>query len=348
MRAALISKSPAEKAAFAQAFVAGLPRGANVIHLHPANRAPLDLAGHPSHAATYEDLTKTDVWLRVNNLLGTNTALLLENPSRYPKISSDKVRHLRRLSMQVQHAALVDIVPFTLAPEYVYTPFSLLGRDILGYAHYYAFRENYHERTPDGRVVRAHDPAVLAAKLAPVTRITHPAFLEAPRDIVPVTSTPDEAAAYAVRKDELFDSGMPVPKIITRLADTAHAHPSRTQAALGHAAALPGPVLALTNLGSYAADFQRAARAAGLRHVTATSYATATEAKVAAAAHVLILEAPIIKSYLLLDVESWLTPGATVTTVRGDMGVDRHLWDLMDSELTAIDALTRELYAART
>lgn len=347
MRAGLLSKDDGRKAAWLRERLAALP-GSSVVYVRPKNRAPLPLE-RPALLTTYEELTDTDVWLRVNSLLDADTAVVLENPSRYPRVSSEKVRHLRRLTMQAAHVLLVDVVPFTLSVEYLYTPMAYLGREILGYAHYYAFRENYHEKGPDGAVRRAHDFDVLAAKVAPHLEIDYPRFLAPCRHTLRVESTGEERAAYAAKRQQLFDADMPGPKVVTRLADLAHAFESRLEAALGLVAGLEGrsggKVLVLTNLASYAAAFAARARARGLRRVVCASYASARP--VEGVTSCVYLEAPIVKSYLLLDVESRLPEGCEVWHVRGDTKVDAYLHGLLESELAAIDGFTKELYRVR-
>lgn len=340
MRAAFFTKGHALKHAFIHHFVAEAGTG-QVIYIYPKNRRKEAATIPGAYAVSYEDVTKTEHWLRVNGLVGPDTILVLENPSRYPKITSEKFRHLYRLCMNVEHRAIVDIVPFTLDVKYLYTPYCYLGRDILGYSHYYAFRENYHEMDEDGNVHAAHDFDVLAAKMAPVSTITYPAFLCPSRQTIEFEETEEEQAAYAARKAELFDEEKSPQRIITRLADTTHAFESRRAALLDLLPTLAGDTIVYTNLGTYAKRLQQAVRAAGFRRVWATSYQTGSRRPVQ---NCIYFESPIVKSYYLLDAESRLDPGTRVFHFLGTTGVDRYLYGELVEELEQIDGLTKELY----
>lgn len=343
MRAALFTKSKAEKNAFIMEFIEQV-QGGSIIYVYPKNRRRERADIPHAYSVAYEDVTKRDHWLRINSLVGPDTILLLENPSRYPKITSEKFRHLYRLAMQVPHRALVDIVPFTLDVQYLYTPFAYLGRDILGYAHYYAFRENYYEMDEAGNVRASHDFDVLAGKIAPVSEISYSAFLCPNRHLVEVESTPAEHKMYSRRKAELFDKYKSPQRIITRLADTTHAFESRMQVLLALLPELEGDTIIYTNLGTYAKRAQQAIRAAGFRRVWVTSYQTGSLRPVQ---NCVYFESPIVKTYFLLDAESRLQEDCRVFHFRSDMKVDLYLYNELQKEIQQIDGLTRELHHAK-
>ena len=340
MISALYSKDRAEKAAFISAFAAG--SAGPVIYVAPKNMGRHRLRLPGVHAVTYEEVMERDTWLRTNALIGPNTSLIFENPSRYPKATTPKSRALRRLSMQITRKALVDIVPFTVDVKYLYTPLSYLDRAILGYAHNYAFLENYQELGEDGAIRLAHEPAVLAEKMRSVCRISYNGFLCPQRTTIPCPVTPDEHAMYMARRAELFATETSPQRIITRLADTAHAFSSRTAALLALLPELEGPVMVYTNLSSYAQKVERAARQAGFLNVSATSYQLG--AGLDAARHTVYFESPIINSHYLLDIEAAIPPIGSVWHFLSDTKVDAHLYGQIDRELTQIEALTRELH----
>lgn len=341
MSVALYSKNQAEKNDFIADFAANAT-GA-VIHVFPKNMWTRAVKLPGVYSATYEDLTKRDVWLHINSLAGESSSLILENPSRYPKATTPKSRALRRLSMQVGRKALVDIVPFTVDVQYLYTPLSFLGREILGYAHNYAFRENYQEMGDDGVIRFAHDADVLAAKMKDTCRVTYPAFLCPNRQTVEVKSTDEEHAKYANRKAELFGKEKNPRRIVTRLADTAHVFGSRTQTLIEVLSETGTPTLVLCNLSSYAARVNSALKTAGLRHAKATSYQLGLAEK--DYQDVVYFESPIVNSYYLLDIEAGLAPNARVWHFVSDMKVDRLLFNQVTHELKQINELTEELYA---
>lgn len=339
MIAAFYSKRRAAKNEFIRGFLAGTNSAA--VFVYPKNRRD-EVPELPGvFCVAYEDVTKTEVWLHINSIMDGSSTLVLENPSRYPKITSEKFGHLKRLSMQVAHKAIVDIVPFTLDTEYLYTPLAYLDRGILGYAHYYAWRENYHERGDDGVVRAAHDPDVIAPQLAQVARIDYRQFLCANRTIVDVSMTEEEHDSYAAKKAELFGGYTSPQKIVTRLADHAHAFDSRRQA-LYQLLPLPGRTVIYTNLSSYATRLHADLKAQGLhKGVAVTSYQTGDNDE---ADNCIYFESPIVNSYYLLDAESKLPDTAKVYHFLSDAKVDQLLYSQLVSELEQINDLTKELW----
>lgn len=337
---ALYSKDRVERRAVMDAFIAG--SSGMVIHLYPKN-----LGTPPAHSGvysvTYEALTDRAPWLHVNSMVGPSTSLLLENPARYPVATTPKSRALRRLSMQISRKMIVDFVPFTQSMEALYTPLSYLSRSILGYAHNYVWRENYQEVGEDGVIRDSHDPTVVAQKMASYCRVSYASFLHA-RQVVECPATAAEHEAYAMRRDELFSKETNPQRIVTRLADTAHAFESRTLALIELVRRLEGPVLVACNLASYAQRAQTATRASGLRNVRVTSYQLGLRDQGEPPAHMVYLESPIVDSYYLLDIEASLPDDCQVWHFRGDTKVDLYLYGQIDAELTAIQALTKELY----
>lgn len=347
MRAAFISKDYTYRQAKLEQF---LQQSGSIlaIYVYPKNRHK-DLQ-KPSvkncqiHYVTYEDIGKTEEWLKINGLLSDRTALILDNPSRYPKISSPKFQFLYRLEKKCRDKAIVDIVPFTLSIEYLYTPYSYLGRDILGYAHYYAFRENYHELNADGVMKMSHDFDLLAGKIAPYTEIDYPRFLCPDRYIVQTLASKDELARYQQLRTECFDREPFSPRnTITKLADCAHAFQTRIETVIQLLPQLEGETAIVTNLSSYAKSLDKELKVRGLA-ATTTSYQLGIERPYQ---NCIYLEAPIVKSYLLMDIESRLAPNTRIYQIRGDTNVDCYLWQELDKELTQIDEFTQELNRAK-
>lgn len=338
MIAALYSKDQEEKNQFIREFAAGSL--GPVIHVHPKNMSYKAAKLPGVYAVTYEDVTERDTWLRVNSLIGEHTTLILENPSRYPKAITPKSRALRRLSFQVKRKALVDIVPFTLDIEHLYTPLSYLDRSILGYAHNYAFRENYQELGDDGIVRNAHDFDVLAQKMKSVCRISYDGFLCRNRHLIECSTTDEEKVCYAQRREGLFGKETNPGRIVTRLADTVHAFDSRLKCLVDLLSELQGSTVVYTNLASYAKRAENEAKRAGFQ-VKATSYQLGTQERFD---NVIYLESPIVNSYYLLDAEAALRPDCNVHHFRGDTKVDLYLYGQIDHELQQIDGLTKELY----
>ena len=347
MIAAHLSPDPASRRRAVEAFLAAC--GARqVAYVCPDAYAPRAawLAGR-ALVVPFERLEDRDTWLTLNAMVGPETALVMECVSRYPKITSAKFANLQRLSKQVGHRMTVDIVPLTLGIEYVYTPYSYLDRGILGFAHWYAFREGNIEQDEAGAVVSSHEPAVVARKLAAVTTCDG-ATLLAGRAMLSANADEAEHAGYAAKNAALFEEHTNPTKIVTRLADHAHAFRSRTAAVVDHVRGLPGRTLVLTNLGSYADRLGKALAKGGARDAVATSFALAVERDdLGGFDRLVYAEAPIVKSYLALDVEAAMRRDATVTVVRGDTRVDAFLHDRWGRETGAIQALTAALIEAR-
>lgn len=340
--AALYSKDSSRKQSFVSNFAAG-ERGP-ILYVYPKNMEGQRLVLPNAYSVTYEDIDKRETWLHINALIGDSTVLIMENPSRYPKATTPKSRTLRRLSMQVQTKAIVDIVPFTEDIQYLYTPLSFLSRSILGYAHYYAFRENYQEMDESGTIRSAHDYDVLADKMKGVCQCDYDGFMLRNRVVVDCPITADEQAQYDARREELFSVEKSPQRIITRLADTAHAFQSRTDRLLDVLAECAGQTLVLCNLASYAKRARVAAKTAGLHNVTATSYQVAMREDIGNFDNVVYLESPIVNSYYLLDVEAALPAHCHVYHFLGDAKVDKYLYGEIDRELRQIHGLTKELY----
>jgi hypothetical protein len=343
MKKALFTKDYSRRSQFAKSFLAesGCILG---IYIYPKNRDKEieKVAGYQYF--TYENISDTNNWLKINSLLSDQTAVVFDNPSRYPKISSPKYQFLSKLGKLTKHKAIIDIVPFTIDIQYLYTPFSHLGREILGYAHYYAFRENYHEVDSSGDTRFSHDFDLLAEKVAPYSEIDYGSFLCPSRDMIPFLSTAEEMTGYQVLRDELFEAKAFSPSVtITKLADHVHAFGSRSAILLRLLSGLTGKTVILTNLKSYAQSAQRIINEAGFNAVT-TSYQLGFTGDFD---NCIYLESPIVKSYYLLDVESRLKPGCKVFHILGDTKVDQYLYKTLIDEITQIDRFTQELSSAK-
>lgn len=347
MKKAFFLKSYDSRKTFTERFLkeSGVPLA---IYIYPKNRKkefqPPQVKGCTVKCFTYEDMTKTNEWLTINSLVSPQTALILDNPSRYPKITSTKVLALERLEKMVQVKAIVDIVPFTLDIQYLYTPYSYLGREILGYAHYYAFRENYHEQDEAGNIRYSHDFDLLAGKIAPVTEIDYDRFLCQNRETIEHLSTPEELAQYQALRDECFAAKEFSPRVvITKLADLAHAFDSRLQSMVNLLKTLKGKTVVYANLKDYAKRAEKFAKDSGFR-VTGASYQIGTQGDFD---NCIYLESPIVKSYFMLDAESRLKYDCRVFHILGDTKVDRYLYQALTDEITQIDNFTQELYRAK-
>lgn len=314
-----------------------------VIHMLPKNAVATDAEG--VSVFRYEDMDETTVWLGINALAGSNATLILEKASRYPRVASQKFKRIQTLAKRVAHVFVVDIVPFCLEPRFLYTTFSFLGTDILGISKYAAMHEEYEELMADGRVVRVgSDPAELARRIAPVSCIDYNRFT-APRETIDVQSTFEELDRYEETREMLFAGDGEPATIVTKLADLAHAFPSRANALLGLLRSLDDSAVIYTNLTSYATRINRALKAGGLNRHKAVSYQVGCTDPTLVAIY---MEAPIVNSHFFLDAESRILPGGRAYHVRSDAKVDAYLSGKLQAELDSIDTLAGELAACVT
>lgn len=316
----------------------------SAVYLCPKQILSYAPKGDGIYSFSYESLVERETWLNINAMVDTDTAMIIDCPSRYPKITSEKTKMIQRLSMRLKKKAVTDIVPFTLDIEYLYTPWSFLGRSILGFQHYYAFRENYEEIDDDGNIVSAHDHRNLSRKIKPYVHIEYDAFLQPDRKLIECPATEEEHGAYAKKKAELFKKYNTPQPIVTRLADFTHAMQSRTDRLLDLLTSddCNGETVVFCNLASYAKRAHAAVKKTGRSNVTVTSY-QAHYQRLSDVANCIYFESPIVKCYLLQDVEALLPNGCRVFHFRSDNKVDLYLYDQMMNELSQIDGFTRVL-----
>lgn len=311
----------------------------NVIYVCPgyATDETSWLNGRPSYVCSFEDLTKRDNWLTINAMLGAGSALVMDRVSRYPKITSKNFIHMQQLSKRVDNKFLVDIVPFTLGIEYVYTPFSCLDRTVLGYAHWYAFRECYDELDDTGAIVSSHDAKVVAKKLASVTTCNHASLL-AKRSTTRISCTDDELSAYSSKKEHCFVTTTNPTNIVTQLADLTHSFATRVDCAVELSQQFDNPLL-LHNLASYATRLGKK-----LGKGSADSYALAVHRKdLNEFDAVVYVESPIAKAYLAFDIEARMSRTAQAVSVLSDAKVDAFLHNRAQNEISQITAVTEAL-----
>ncbi len=281
-----------------------------------------------------------DVASRTNepfNRADDRTLLVYDRCARYGNILTSMFSRLSRLSLRYRYKLLVDIVPFTRDIQYLYVPISYLHRRILGHQHWYAFRENYRERTASGELVSGHDYRLLAEKLAPCADIDYDRFLPALETVAcPLTS--EEDSGYQTIREELFARHQTAGPIITRLADWVNMRESRYAALARLLSGLSGRVLAYTNIASHNAQLRRRFQGLEVR----TFYdANGDEGT---AAHVILFEVPIVKSYLWLDVLANLAPHCRVWLFASGAPVDRYLLGKASAEYQAVDRFTQTLW----
>lgn len=350
MKPILYSTSPDARAAFVRAHWADLREKMasvgpdevirHVVYLVPRKflaDAQARLSDMPeAYFLAYEDLTKSnEVFNRANGA----TLLVLDRPSRYKNITTDTFVRLSRAAALYQHKILVDIVPFTAEVQYLYCPLALINRGILGYQHWYSFRENNLEMLADGTQVRAHTPALLAAKMAPHAAMDDTALLNVAWETIHCPLDMTERADYQALRDRLFATNTSASPIITTLADWTHIRPSRYAQLQALLATHSGAVVVYTNLASHN---RRLAKILPGVQVKSFYDTNGDEEKYDL---VVLFELPITKSYLFLDVLANVRPGCRIVVFRDETTVATLLYKRLSEECMGIHDLTQALRA---
>lgn len=283
----------------------------------------------------YEDVTKNnDLFNQADN----RTLLVFDRASRYKNITSNTFVRLSRIAAKYQHKAMVDIVPFTTGIEYLYSPLAFIDRQILGYQHWYSFRENNWEMTPDGEQVRAHDFRWLAKKVAKAADIDYADFLGNQVEIVDCPLTRDESAEYQALRDRLFEENRTASPIITTLADWTNIRERRYAMLDRLLNQLIGRTVIYTNLAGHNRRLKKRFKGVDVRSFYDTNGGEDQYDQV------ILFEVPIVRGYLFLDVIANVRPDCRIYVFRSDATVDKYLFKKMFDEYTAINEFTRILY----
>lgn len=287
----------------------------------------------------YEDVTKSN---DIFNLADTQTLLVFDRPARYKNITTDTWVRLSRAAERYQHKILVDIVPFTAEVQYLYCPLALLSRTILGYQHWYSFRENNNEQLADGTIVRAHDYVYLARKLAPHCIIDYGDFLGNAIEVMDCPLTTQEKSDYQELRDRLFAEAQQSKKksassIITQLADWVNILPSRYAQLRDLLSQTTGRTMIYTNLAGHNRRLHKIFPSSEVRSFYDTNgeedrYDT-----------VILFELPIVKSYLFLDVIANVRPDCRIVVFKSDTTVDTLLYNHMATEYQSVNDFARQL-----
>lgn len=299
-------------------------RGEYDLLIHPKK---LDRKGVAKINLSYEDVTKDSVWLELNSRITPDMRVAFECPSRYPKVTSLKVQFLQRLSYRLKNLDVYDVVPFTLGIEYLYTPFSYLGREVLGFPHWYAFREHY-EIMIDGVVMDSLSPEALGGKVAKVAKFGYSQFSAAKVEKYTAQTTQTERDEYRALKAEMFTKHSTPAPVVTALADFSHACQTRRE--LIAAIAMPGDAV-FCNLQSYATRLQKMLP----KGAKAYSYAKPPQEQ---QERVVIAEPSIANDYQQFDAEAL---SESVVYIKSDLPVDAYLHGKQDKVRNQIDNLVR-------
>ena len=320
MRAMFLTKSQESR-------ISMIRNGDYDLLIHPKK---MNRAGAAKIVVSYEDVTKDSVWLELNSRINQNTRVALECPSRYPKITSTKVQFLQKLCMKIGNVTIFDSMPFTLGIEYLYTPFSYMGRDILGFPHWYAFREGYSELSESGDIVNSLSSVALSQKIKPYVRCDYQSFAPKDASVIQHGYSNQELKGYQQVKSDSFQKHTTPSPIITSLADYANATKSRLECI--EKVVLPGDAV-FFNLASSATKAQKVLP----KGAKAYSYAKPPSET---PARVVIAEPSIANDYQQFDAEAL---SEKVLYIKGSAPVDNYLWGRVDMVRQQIDDLIKEV-----
>jgi hypothetical protein len=341
MKPIFYSRSAEARALFVREYASQQSGGCTMVYLAPKKFLRDVQQRIPSAIfLAYEDLTKSN---DIFNLADEQSLLVFDRPSRYKNIATDTWVRLSRAAERYRHKILVDIVPFTAQVQYLYCPLALVSRTILGYQHWYSFRENNSEQLADGSIVRAHDYRYLAQKLAPYCMIDYADFLGNALEVVDCPLTTREMSEYQELRDRLFAEAQKAEKrsaspIVTQLADWTNIRQSRYTQLRDLLLEHNGRTVIYTNL----AGHNR--RLKSIFHGSEVKSFYDTNGDEGEYDTVILFELPIVKSYLFLDVIANVRPDCRICFFRSNTTVDKLLYNRMVTEYQGVNDFARQLY----
>ncbi|GHP00926.1 hypothetical protein KSF_109730 [Reticulibacter mediterranei] len=288
----------------------------------------------------YEDLTNSN---DIFNLADDESLLVFDRPSRYKNITTDTWIRLSRAAERYQQKILVDIVPFTGEIKYLYCPLALISRTILGYQHWYSYRENNLEQLADGSIVRAHDYQVLARKLAPYCSIDYADFLGNAIQVVDCPLTAQEMSDYQELRDRLIEAAEKAGKtsispIFTQLADWTNIRQSRYTKLRDILLQRNGQTMIYTNLQPHNRRLKKIFTTSLVRSFYDANgeedqYDT-----------IILFELPIVNGHLFLDILANVRPDCRIFFFKSNSGIDEELYKRMVTEYQSINDFAQRLY----
>jgi len=308
----------------------------NLRYLAPKKFIP-DLAPRFPGASFYafEDVVKSN---DLFNIADNKTLLVFDRASRYKNITSAVFGRLSRLATKYEYKVLVDIVPFTVGVQFLYCPLAFIDRAILGYQHWYCFRENNLEITENGEQARAHDYTLLAQKLKRHVSIDYADFFSNRIHVIDCPLSIGEKAGYQTLRDRLFAENCTASPIITTLADWTNVTESRYTILKELLSAVTGETIVYTNLASHNRRLSNL-----FKNVTVKSFYD-TNGDEHEFDNVILFELPIVKNYLFLDVISNVKPECQIYIFKSNTTVDKYLHKKMSEEYMGINQFTKILY----
>ena len=282
----------------------------------------------------YEDISKSNDLI---NFAREESLLILDSPARYKNISTDKFRRLSKISKQYANKIIIDTVPFASEIEYLYVPLSYIDRNILGYQHYYSFRENNSE-IYQGKQYRSHDFELNAKKLSNVSYQEYQSFLDGieikTHDVI---LTPEEKDGYEKKKEECFKKFDRFNPIVTALSDYSNMRDSVYDKIEEVLSGINGEAVLYTNIKTHNKYLKHRFPNVNVR----TFYDINGDEN--NYKHIILCEVPIARAYLFTDVLSRLKRGTTVHIIKPNVPAIKLLYNRMNTEYTQLEEFTKIL-----
>lgn len=150
--------------------------------------------------------------LAAHSLIGRNTLVIVDESSFIKGHRSWRTLRITDIGRQANRRLILTGTPMSQGVEDLFSQMKFLDNRILGYSSWYSFARNhleYSERHP-GLVIRAHNTALLADKIAPYTyQVTKDECLDLPPKIyktVYYEMSPEQQACYEQAKWEILSN----------------------------------------------------------------------------------------------------------------------------------------------
>lgn len=159
-----VSKSDEAKIKFINKYIKRV-KPSNIFILCESDRKHLFQDIDNSMIVGFKKLNETENWINFVNGVNEETLLIVDNIVKFIFFGDGKKKYLTQISQSIDRMIVMDSVPFFEEVSQMYYPFYFLGKDILGYNNYSAFKANHFEEAEDGSINKAHSFKTLKSKI---------------------------------------------------------------------------------------------------------------------------------------------------------------------------------------
>lgn len=172
-----------------------------------------------------KELNKAGNWIEFVNTFTNSSMLVIDNVLQFMFFGDGKKDYLKNFAQRINHCIVTDVVPFYTEPYEIFYPFYFLGKEILGYNSYNAFKANHSEEKPDGSIDFSHSFDVLKHKISDYYVQDYEKFFLC-RGVIEWCMSDSEYSTYLEDKANSQDYKNPV-QLITKFADYINLLPSK-------------------------------------------------------------------------------------------------------------------------